>query len=298
MNKTIKAVSKKIDESNKFVEKQVKELKDIVKNTQQVTSENIKAISKKQSQLEKNIVSIAANREKSKKFSGISLPKLPPLKTYKKSIPVNNKKSIAGKNNTIQNNTYATKQVQKEPEVKYEVETAEVTQDSMNYTTIDIQKNKKIKKDKLPTFTLMPGFVKGVLVNGGEVPAMLNGTSEPSPIFIRLTGDELIANDDSVNIDGCLILATAKGDLSKQAVDIRLSKISCNLTDLYGNKYKISQKIEGWVFGENGDYGVPGRLVSREGKIIKAGIPLTMVEAMINGLNNAISNRTYNGSII
>ena len=293
MNTTINIVSKKIDESNKFVENQVEKLKNIVNTAQQATAENIKAIKSKQVELEKKIANVRVSKNNSGSFSDISLPKLPPLKQYKKTKENNKIKKTDNKDKVAK--------VKKEeiPQVQYETEVADVSEDNINYTTIDVnQSDKANKKNKLPTFTLMPGFVKGVLVNGGEVPAMLNGTSEPTPIFIRITGDELIANDDSVNIDGCLIIATAKGDLSKKAVDIRLSKMSCNLSDLDGNRYKLSQPIEGWVFGENGDYGVPGRLVSRETDIIKAGIPLSMVEAMINGLNNAISNSTSNGTTI
>ena len=227
----------------------------------------------------------------------ISLPNLPPLKTYKKTGSNNN----TGKKTVAKNKKNQSEEKEKQiiKEEQYETQVADVSEDTINYTTVDLNQSKnQKKKNKLPTFTLMPGFVKGILVNGGEVPAMLNGTSEPTPIFIRITGDELIANDDSVNIDGCLIIATGKGDLSKKAVDVRLSKISCNLSDLDGNRYKLSQNIEGWVFGENGNYGVPGRLVSRETDIIKAGIPLSMVEAMINGLNNAIANSTSNGTTI
>lgn len=293
MNKTINMVSKKIDESNNFVKKQVQDLKNVIQNTQEVTSENIKAIRKKQVQLEKKITDasrVSSYKEKNKDFANISLPKLPPLKNYKKTQSVNNEN--VKKNDKVKKGSEQKKQV-----IQYETESASVEQNTINYSTINLKKKQK-KKSNLPTFTLMPGFVKGVLINGGEVPAMLDGSSEPTPIFIRLTGDELIANDDSMNIDGCLVLATAKGDLSKQAVDIRLSKISCNLSDLYGNKYKLSQKIEGWVFGENGSYGIPGRLISRAGKIIKAGLPLSMVEAMINGLNNAISNSLNKGSTL
>ncbi len=290
MNKTINTVSKKIDESNNFVKKQVQELKNVIENTQEVTSENIKAIRKKQVQLEKKITEVAKHKEKNNDFANISLPSLPPLKNYKKTQNANNK--LVEKNGKVKKSSEQKKQI-----IQYEIETASVGQNTINYSTINLKKKQK-KKSNLPTFTLMPGFVKGVLINGGEVPAMLNGSSEPTPIFIRLTGNELIANDDSVNIDGCLVLATAKGDLSKQAVDIRLSKISCTLSDLYGNKYKLSQKVEGWVFGENGSYGIPGRLISRAGKIIKAGLPLSMVEAMINGLNNAISNSINKGSTL
>ncbi len=290
MNRTIKMVSKKIDESNNFVKKQVQELKNVIQDTQEVTSENIKAIRKKQIQLEKKITEVSNNhKEKNKIFANISLPSLPALKAYKKNKITNNT-ITSNSNNKVKNNNKSKKQI-----IQYETETASVEQNTINYSTINVKKKQK-KKSNLPTFTLMPGFVKGVLINGGEVPAMLNGNSEPTPIFIRLTGNELIANDDSINIDGCLVLATAKGDLSKQAVDIRLSKISCNLSDLYGNRYKLSQKIEGWVFGENGSYGIPGRLISRAGKIIQAGLPLSMVESMINGLNNAISNSINKGS--
>ncbi len=299
MNNTVALVSKKIDENNKFIKDQIGDLKQIVTESDNNVNKNLLLIKQRQDLLEKKINNqskifnkkIKAIKSSKEDFSNISLPKLPPLK-FSKSVS-----TIKGKNK--QNIKYAkyAKTVAKKPTktVVYNIESSKVDMNTINYSTLP-KENNSSNQSKLPTFTLMPGFAKGVLLNGGEVPAMLSGAKEPTPIFIRLTGNELIANDANVNIDGCLIEATASGDLSKQSVEIRLSRISCNLSDMDGNKYKIDQKIEGWVFGENGAYGVPGRLVTREGQIIKAGLPLTLVESMINGLNAAISKSTSGGT--
>jgi conjugal transfer pilus assembly protein TraB len=266
-------------------------------------SEEQKKIKEKLKAQKSMIVAVSKSKANSKRFfaqdkeiNQLKLPNLPPLKSnLQKKAPPSSKTSKTAFNGAVRKakeKTFFSSEVNFSQEY---FEESEVAVKESKYSSLR-QESKEAKKRKLPTFTLMPGFVKGVLVSGGKVGAFFNGNSEPSPIFIRITGDQLIANDDSVNIDGCLILATGKGDLSKKAVDIRLSEMSCSLTDIDGNYYKIKQKVSGWVFSENGEWGVPGRLITRESEILKAGLPLSLVEGMINTLNNVL-NKEYTNTI-
>lgn len=288
----ISKLHEKFDNTTKAIKSDINasfaQIKEFIQNSQKrMASKNSEQINLIKTELEKKINSIKVpSIQTQKNISLTNLPPLPKLNTLNKYEQ--DKKDL---NSSKKVNLKIAKRKKKKEKIRvsYTVKEYEIKISTSSFSSLNSQKNKK-QEDKLPSFTLMPGFARGVLVNGGQIPAILNGKKEPVPIFIRLIDNELIANDDSVTVDGCLIRATAKGDLSKQAVDILLSEISCNLIDDLGNRYKIVQPIQGWVFDEMGSYGVSGRLVTRESKILKAGIPLALVEGMINSISNISSN--------
>lgn len=296
MNQTLIAVDKKLQENSKAITKELQLMKQDFSRTKDeiisrldLTSQEQRELNEKIDSQKKNILSIVKKTKSTPKNTplGISLPELPPLKT-----------DFAHKNKKV--NLFKEKSttfVENEQDEYVEV-TESISIDAIDYETQEFSNSIKENNQSvaMPSFTLMPGFTKGILINGGEMPILAEGddTSEAVPIFIRVNGDELIANDSSVNIDGCIIIATAKGSLSKKAAELRLSKISCNITDIDGNSYKVDKKIAGWVFDENGNYGVKGRLVSREKDIIKAGLPLAIVESMVKSLSMAIGNSNTN----
>jgi len=293
MNQTLIAVDKKLQENSKAITKELQLMKQDFSRTKDeiiskldLTSQKQKALEEKIASQKENILDVVKNVKKSTS-SGISLPELPPLK---KDFTHKDKKSNSLKEKSA---VFAENEQDEYIEVAESISTDVIDYETQEFSDSIEDGNQSIA---MPSFTLMPGFTKGILINGGEMPVLAEGNdaSEAVPIFIRVNGDELIANDSSVNIDGCIIIATAKGSLSKKAAELRLSKISCNITDIDGNNYKIDKKIAGWVFDENGNYGVKGRLVSREKEIIKAGLPLAIVESMVQSLSMAIGNSNTN----
>lgn len=171
-------------------------------------------------------------------------------------------------------------------------ETVEETIETKDFkiSTLEQFEAEDEKKPKVPTFTLMPGFAKGVIVAGADVPTMEAATTEPKPIFISINSEALIANNELMQLQDCLVQAKATGDLAGKRAKMRLESISCVMTDIDGNKFKVNEKIKGWVYGEDGKYGVKGRLVSQEGEIIKRGLPLALVEGMVKMLSERNSN--------
>ncbi|WP_152182872.1 TraB/VirB10 family protein [Sulfurimonas indica] len=295
MNKTVTLVEEKLQKNTLSITKELQSMKkdfsktkDEIINRLNMTTQQQNMLQKKINSQKKDILEIVKKTKyvNTGAKNGINLPDLPPLKKDFTHTSSKAKSAVLYSNQ------------KKEDDDIYEDAFVEVNSDTMDYETQEFSESTKDINNTvaMPSFTLMPGFTKGLLINGGEMPILTEGddASEAVPIYIRINGDELIANDASVNIDGCIILATAKGSLSKRAAELRLSKISCNITDLDGSSYKIDQKIAGWVFDENGNYGIKGRLVSREKEIIKAGLPLAIVESMIQSLSMAIGNSNTN----
>ena len=181
--------------------------------------------------------------------------------------------------------------------VKYEEveESITVENQEINFSTLD--KN-TTKKETLPTFTLMPGFTKGTIVTGAAVPTLTQAENVSRPVWISFSGDTVIANNDTVSVDECLLQAAATGDFASGVAEIRLSRISCSATDQDGKKFKIISNVKGWVYSENGQYGLKGRLVSKEGQLIEKAIPLTVIEGLVEALSNLGNNQLDTGGTV
>ena len=304
MNKTISIVEQKLKISETVITKELQKLQEEIKKSNRTVNNkfdsfnNMQERINKKLELQKNklLKEIKKSEKKQLEQQKVNvkhkfLPTLPPLKTritHTTTTPKESKEKVV----VINKSESSTKENINEDEyliISEEIDGGGV----IAYSSLDINTEGNNSKQELPVFKIMPGFVKGTLLNGAEVPIILGGDNESIPVYIRINGDQLIPNDASVNLDGCLIIATAKGDLSKHAVNLRLSKMSCNITDLDGNSFVVENtNMQGWVFSENGSYDIHGRVVSREKDIIKAGLPLAMTEAMIQSLMTAVQNST------
>ncbi|AXH16415.1 hypothetical protein CP985_03460 [Malaciobacter mytili LMG 24559] len=200
----------------------------------------------------------------------IKLPDLPTNVT-KSSTVVNNGKEIEKK------------EILKEVEIEVEEEIAVADYGIETLTKIEENKPKEEKKT-LPSFFLMPGFAKGVIVAGADVPTLMQAATETKPIWISISSEQLMANNEYANFQDCLVEATASGDLGPSRARVNMEKISCIMTDLDGKKYRINTQIKGNVYGEDGKLSAKGRLVSKEGEIIKKGVPLATLEGLISVL--------------
>lgn len=139
----------------------------------------------------------------------------------------------------------------------------------------------------LPKMTIMAGFQKATLVTGADVPTLQKGNDLTRTVWLSTTGDMLIANGHTENIQECIIQAAATGNFASASADIRLTRISCSALDDDGKYYKLVGAVKGWVYGENGKQGLKGRLVTKEGELIEKAIPLTLLESAIQALKNS-----------
>ena len=300
------AIGKKIDDG-------INNIKTIIKENNSNFNKKIDELSKKTLLLNTELSSQKKHIEKklkeiqSRPFN-LPLPKLQPLRN---TVLSNNSKSVNKGSKVGAKNTSSSKKkevskisdanntanVNSNTEDIYE----EVSEDvEVSSTTISLTNNQTDTTvttedtNQTITFSLRTGFAKAMLINGGKIPVSFEGSSQPAPIFMRITDAQLISNNETVNLNGCILIGTGKADLSKKGVEIRLSSISCNMTDADDVHYKLDSEVQGWVFSENGEWGVSGRLVSREGEILKAGIPLSLAEGMINTLSNVVATQTSN----
>ncbi|WP_299969409.1 TrbI/VirB10 family protein [uncultured Roseobacter sp.] len=125
-----------------------------------------------------------------------------------------------------------------------------------------------------------PTFLENYLPAGSYAPAtVLSGVDastgvtsqgEPIPVIFRITGHAVTAGTRStrghkVNLTGCTVTGSARGDLSSERVYVRLIKMSC----IKDNREVFEADVAGYMSG-SGKTGSRGLVTSREGPLIRS----------------------------
>lgn len=131
-------------------------------------------------------------------------------------------------------------------------------------------------------------FVKGVLLEGADANASVSGQQDQSMTLIRLTGQAVLPNDQTLDLKGCVITAGVYGDISSERGIFRLGSLSCTLAD----HLIVDTKVQGSV-AFAGKAGVKGRPIMRNGKIIAwAGL-----SGALSGIGSALQQSQSTQSI-
>ncbi|MFA6195373.1 MAG: TraB/VirB10 family protein [Sulfurimonas sp.] len=189
----------------------------------------------------------------------------------------------------------------KTPGVKKREEKVYVEPDADGYDYSDIEINDvDVKMESISTslyvdtnvsapekikLHIMKGLVNATLITGINAPTFGGGgTQNPAPVLLSVDGNTLIANNDDEVIENCLVAGSATGNVNTSKADILLTDISCSGHDKEGNRVKIEQPIKGWVIGEDGSYGLSGRLLDSSGKVITKMIALEVIQGLTAAL--------------
>lgn len=200
----------------------------------------------------------------------------------------------SSKNNS--SNTVQAKEFQ--PQVTTTIETIEEAVsilDRETISTLDLVKKPEKEKEKEIEFDIPMGMAKATIISGANAPIFNFGKSDDGskPVFLSIDSQIILANNQVLDGRECLLLGGATGDIGTSRAEVRLSKISCTFVDTKtGKTYKVEDKIEGWVFGEDGPLGAKGRLVTQEGKIITAALPLALLETAMSYVSDKAKSGT------
>ncbi len=111
-------------------------------------------------------------------------------------------------------------------------------------------------------FTIPAGsFFKVVLLNGVDAPTGMGGKASPYPVIARVLTDSVLPNRFFADMKGCFVVGAATGELSSERVIMRFTKISC----VTRTGKVIEKSITAFIAGEDGKYGLIGRVVSKAG---------------------------------
>lgn len=164
-----------------------------------------------------------------------------------------------------------------------------------NISTLDLAKKPEEQKEKEIEFDIPMGMAKATIISGANAPIFNFGKSDEGskPVFLSIDSQIILANNQVLDGRECLLLGGATGDIGTSRAEVRLSKISCTFVNTKtGKTYKVEEKIEGWVFGEDGPLGAKGRLVTQEGKIITAALPLALLETAMSYVSDKAKSGT------
>lgn len=134
------------------------------------------------------------------------------------------------------------------------------------------------KKDEI-SFDIITGLSKGLLVTGVEAPTYADGTANPKPVLVKFTSSLLTANDARINIKGCNGLGSAIGNMNSKRAEITITRLNC-VVEKNGKTYKISEKVQGYIIGEDGSFGLAGRLVDSGAKMVMRQIQVGFLQGV------------------
>lgn len=153
------------------------------------------------------------------------------------------------------------------------VETTDIQTIAMEINTTEIETELKLH--------IMKGLVNATLLTGVNVATFGgSGSSNPTPVLFSVDGNTFIANNEEQNIDDCLVSGVATGNINTSKADILLTDISCSGYSSNGEQIKIEKAVKGWVVGEDGSFGLDGKLMDSSGTVITKMIAVELIQSL------------------
>ena len=135
-------------------------------------------------------------------------------------------------------------------------------------------------------------FTRGHLLSGLDAPTGGQAQSNPHPMLIRLSDNSVLPNRFRGEYRECFVVAGGYGEISSERAMVRTSTLSCVRDD--GGVLEV--KIEGNVMGEDGKYGIRGRLVTKQGQMLANALRAGIVGGICQGF--AAANTIYSTSAL
>lgn len=150
------------------------------------------------------------------------------------------------------------------------------------------------EKEKIPlknpdTYVPPGATARVVMLTGADASAAVTASHNPNPMIFRITSNGRLPNNRKSHLKDCILTAYAVGDISSERAEINLEKLSCT----FPNNEIVDINVQGWIFGLDGKYGVRGRPVWREGKLLQR----AFVAGALSGLSEGISQTWTTTSI-
>jgi len=129
----------------------------------------------------------------------------------------------------------------------------------------DLKNELEVEEEEVETEIYLPAgsMISGILLTGMDVPTGSSSTKDPYPAILRIKEDALLPNNFSLDIRDCIIITSAKGDLSSRRAIFRAEAISCITED----GKAIEANLTAFSVGQDGKTGISGKLVTRNTEI-------------------------------
>lgn len=132
--------------------------------------------------------------------------------------------------------------------------------------------------------TYLPvSFTRGVLLGGLDAPTGGQAQSNPHPVLIRLSDNAVLPNKFRGNYRECFVIAAGYGDMGSERAYLRTENLSCVRDD--GSTLEV--KIQGSVYGEDGKYGLRGRVVTKQSQMLANALLAGIASGIGQGLSTS-----------
>jgi conjugal transfer pilus assembly protein TraB len=146
-----------------------------------------------------------------------------------------------------------------------------------------VNAKKPAHENKIPAGS----FVKAVLLTGADIPtSSTGGTTGPLPVIFRITSLAQLPNSFKSNIKSCFVVGEATGSLASQRAYIKVTHLSC----VTKKRQVISKGISGMVSGVDGNVGLSGKVVSKQGSMLAR----VLVAGFLQGVGQAFQTSQTN----
>lgn len=123
------------------------------------------------------------------------------------------------------------------------------------------------------------GILPGELLGGIDAPTGGQAQSNPLPALIKISAAAILPNQFRADVKECFVVASGYGDISSERAYLRTDVLSCIRYD----RSVVEVKIEGNIFGEDGNLGLRGTLVSKQGQLLANGLRAGIVSGIGQG---------------
>ncbi|MCC4789150.1 TraB/VirB10 family protein [Vibrio splendidus] len=128
----------------------------------------------------------------------------------------------------------------------------------------------------LPTTSLLTG----TLLSGMQAPTSIGSAREPLPAVMRIKTDALLPNGYRADLRDCQALLSGIGQLSDRRAYMRLEKVVCIDED----GLTAEAAAQGFATGADGQAGIPGTLVARNGEVLKGSMWAGFFSGLAQGI--------------
>jgi len=268
--------------------------------------QNIKAIEKKQEDLNNSLEKVVKDIEELKKKKQTAVPQqnvklsetLPPLPAQTQTPPLHEKLPLPSpqqvQNKQITSSTVSPAvlpptlpQKQEKEDIQQQAPTSTSTSIRVfkskanstenegskdNSKSAETKKDNKQQKRKIIKYDLssyLPiGFTKATLLFGIDAPTAESAIQQPYPVLMTLTNLSHLPNRYKTDLRECFLIGAAYGNMSDERAYIRTETLSC----VKNNGDILESPLQGHVVGEDGKLGMRGRLVNKQGQRIAMSI--------------------------
>ena len=134
-------------------------------------------------------------------------------------------------------------------------------------------------------------ILRGVFLNGLDMPTGQQARSQPTPALIRVKDLAILPNRVRADVRECFVIVGGFGDLASERAYLRGETLTCVRAD--GGVIEVP--VEAYAVGEDGKVGLRGRVVSKQGAMLAKALQAGFLQSFAQMFNQVPAIPVSNG---